>query len=96
MSRTSSKSPQKPSFTSRLSAIAKTMPPGVSRQAAERDARALVRAGVNFIPSLLSILENNNASIITAQHCVLVRGPLGSETARARPACPPFAAATSY
>jgi hypothetical protein len=51
---------------------------------------------VNSIPSLLSILENNNASIITAQHCVLVRGPLGSETARARPACPPFAAATSY
>ena len=79
MSRTSSESQEKQSFTRRLSAIAKTMPPGVPRKAAERDARALVRAGVNSIPSLLTILENDNAPTLLRSAACWFAGRLGQK-----------------
>jgi HEAT repeat protein len=70
---------EKIAFSDKLRDIAKRMPEGVSRQSAESGAHALIRAGVNSIPALVSLLENNNASTSLRSTACWFAGRLGQK-----------------
>jgi HEAT repeat protein len=68
-------------FKARLNAAANMFPPGPGREQAKRNLRVLLKAGVDSFPSLLSLIEDNQAPAARRSIACWLAGRLGSKRA---------------